>query len=229
MSTIVIAVARLKFPLGEVVVTANAQSALDPADVQQGLSRHARGDWGDVPPEDVELNETGLKHGERLFSAYGKGETLRSGSSRRGTARSPPCCCREITEPAGPSAAGAADRKAAQPSTNRAGRDARPQPERNPFMTNTEHTPGPWRQDWQFIVAPDPDGVHPDIYIAEISEEDGDDRIASPEQQASQRAADRRRPDLLAACRDGSRPLGTRRPRRSGESLPGRRRIGNCR
>ena len=50
MSTVVIAIARPKFPLGQIVITANAQAKLDPADVQQGLSRHARGDWGDVRP-----------------------------------------------------------------------------------------------------------------------------------------------------------------------------------
>ena len=72
MTTVVIAIARPKFPLGQIVITANAQATIDPADVQQGLSRHARGDWGNVPPEDSELNEFGLKHGERLFSAYGE-------------------------------------------------------------------------------------------------------------------------------------------------------------
>ena len=74
MATIVIAIARPKFPLGDTVITANARETLDPADVQQGLSRHASGDWGNIPPEDAELNEFGLKHGERLFSAYGEGE-----------------------------------------------------------------------------------------------------------------------------------------------------------
>jgi len=74
MTTVVIAIARPKFPLGQTVITANAQAALDPADVQQGLSRHAGGDWCELPPEDVELNEFGMKHGERLFSAYGQGK-----------------------------------------------------------------------------------------------------------------------------------------------------------
>jgi hypothetical protein len=73
MTKVVIAIARPKFPLGQTVITANAQARLDPADVAQGLSRHARGDWGDIPPEDAGQNEFGLKHGERLFSAYGKG------------------------------------------------------------------------------------------------------------------------------------------------------------
>jgi hypothetical protein len=74
MATVVIAIARPKFPLGQIVITATAQARLDPADVQQGLSRQASGDWGDIPPENIELNQFGLKHGERLFSAYGHGE-----------------------------------------------------------------------------------------------------------------------------------------------------------
>ena len=74
MTTVLIAIARPKFPLGQIVITANAQAQLDQVDVQQGLSRHAGGDWGDIPPEDIELNEFGLKHGERLFSAYSQGE-----------------------------------------------------------------------------------------------------------------------------------------------------------
>lgn len=70
MSTVVIAIARPKFPLGQIVITANANSLLDPADVQQGLSRHAQGDWGDVCPEDRKENELSLKEGFRLLSVY---------------------------------------------------------------------------------------------------------------------------------------------------------------
>ena len=37
-------------------------------------------------------------------------------------------------------------------------------------MTNTiPYTPGPWDCDLDYIVAPDPNGRHPDIYIAEIA------------------------------------------------------------
>lgn len=68
-------------------------------------------------------------------------------------------------------------------------------------MKTTEHTPGPWQQDWHFIVAPDPDGIHPDIYIAEIAEEDSDGRIASPEQQEANGRLIAAAPELLAACR----------------------------
>lgn len=74
MIPVVITIAGPKFPLGQVIITATAQSTLDAVEVEQGLSRHAHGDWGDIPPEDAEQNELGLSHGERLFSAYGQGE-----------------------------------------------------------------------------------------------------------------------------------------------------------
>ena len=66
-------------------------------------------------------------------------------------------------------------------------------------MTNTEHTPGPWRQDWHFIVAPDPNGIHPDIYIAEIAEEDSDGRVASRGQQEANGQLITAAPALLEA------------------------------
>ena len=59
---------------GKMVITANAHQRLDPTDVNEGLRRHASADWGELPPEDAELNELGLKEGGRLFSAYGTGE-----------------------------------------------------------------------------------------------------------------------------------------------------------
>ena len=68
-------------------------------------------------------------------------------------------------------------------------------------MITTEHTPGPWQQSWQFIVAPDPDGIHPDIYIAEIAEKDSEGRIASPEQQKANGRLILAAPALLAALK----------------------------
>jgi hypothetical protein len=57
-------------------------------------------------------------------------------------------------------------------------------------MTNTDtiepataHTPEPWDYDLDFIVAPDPGGLHPDIYIAEIAHRDEEGRVAPPEHQ----------------------------------------------
>ena len=32
--------------------------------------RHAKGDWGDMPPEDCQANETALEHQDRVMSAY---------------------------------------------------------------------------------------------------------------------------------------------------------------
>lgn len=51
--------------------------------------------------------------------------------------------------------------------------------------TEAKHTPEPWAMDWHFIVAPDPKGIYPDIYIGEVIQEDSEDplRIASPEEQ----------------------------------------------
>jgi hypothetical protein len=74
MPILVIALSKPKFPLGQVVITANAEATLDPADVQQGLSRHASGDWGEVCPEDARTNADALKHGNRLVSVYGQGD-----------------------------------------------------------------------------------------------------------------------------------------------------------
>jgi len=58
------------FLLGQTVITANAADTLHPADVQDALRRHARGDWGEVCPADAAENELALKEGCRLFSVY---------------------------------------------------------------------------------------------------------------------------------------------------------------
>ena len=63
----------------------------------------------------------------------------------------------------------------------------------------TRHTAGPWDYDMDYIVAPDPDARHPDIYIAEIAHSDDEGRIASPEQQDANRRLIAAAPDLLEA------------------------------
>ncbi len=60
----------LLFPLGQTVITANANDALHPMDVREALARHANGDWGELCPEDRRENELGLQQGHRLFSVY---------------------------------------------------------------------------------------------------------------------------------------------------------------
>ena len=63
-----------KFPLGQVVITANAAQQLGTVALHDGLRRHAAGDWGDIDPDDACENELSLKEGFRLHSAYTKGE-----------------------------------------------------------------------------------------------------------------------------------------------------------
>ena len=63
-----------RFPLGRLVITSNAAGRLSPEEIAAGLARHARGDWGDVSPEDAAENELGLREGFRLLSAYGRGD-----------------------------------------------------------------------------------------------------------------------------------------------------------
>jgi hypothetical protein len=69
-----ITISHPKFPLGQVVITANAAQHLDTIAVHEALRRHASGDWGDLCPEDACENEHSLKEGFRLLSAFGTGE-----------------------------------------------------------------------------------------------------------------------------------------------------------
>ena len=62
-----------RFPLGQIVITANAHSTLARHDILEGLQRHAAGDWGSVGDEDAEQNDFALRHHERVLSAYGDG------------------------------------------------------------------------------------------------------------------------------------------------------------
>lgn len=62
-----------RFPLGEVVITANASLRLSTEEVLSALHRHASGDWGDLCPEDMQTNDAALQNGDRLLSAYGSG------------------------------------------------------------------------------------------------------------------------------------------------------------
>jgi len=63
-----------RFPLGQLIITAAAAVRLTSAEVVAGIARHARGDWGDVSPEDAVANERSLREGLRLLSAYGRGD-----------------------------------------------------------------------------------------------------------------------------------------------------------
>jgi hypothetical protein len=62
------------FPLGQLVVTANAARRLTLRAIDEGVRRHARGDWGELGPQDAAENGRALGSGGRLFSAYGAGD-----------------------------------------------------------------------------------------------------------------------------------------------------------
>jgi hypothetical protein len=61
---------KAKFNLGRLLITPNAQGTLDNEDVLRALSRHIRGDWGDVCKDDWQENEFSLDKYLRLFSVY---------------------------------------------------------------------------------------------------------------------------------------------------------------
>jgi hypothetical protein len=60
------------FPAGQIVATPGAFALLEQANKSplEFLSRHFRGDWGDLCQEDKTENELSLKYGLRLTSIY---------------------------------------------------------------------------------------------------------------------------------------------------------------
>lgn len=61
-----------KFSLGGLVATPGAIEAMEESGQEAGffLARHAAGDWGEVCPEDGELNNQSVVDGSRILSAY---------------------------------------------------------------------------------------------------------------------------------------------------------------
>lgn len=60
------------FDLGQLVATPGALAALGKTgqNATEFLSRHVRGDWGDLPKEDKDENHLSLEKGFRLLSSY---------------------------------------------------------------------------------------------------------------------------------------------------------------
>lgn len=62
----------VQFNLGQTVATPGALAAL--ADAKQTaiefLARHARGDWGEVDPDDRTANDRAVAEGSRILSSY---------------------------------------------------------------------------------------------------------------------------------------------------------------
>jgi hypothetical protein len=59
-----------RFPLGRVVVTANASNILAAEDISVAIDRHKSGDWGEVSDSDRRANDNAIKCGDRVLSAY---------------------------------------------------------------------------------------------------------------------------------------------------------------
>jgi hypothetical protein len=67
------ATSKYSFQPMKVIVTYLALSTLTSAEMLTALGRHAGGDWGDISPEDSELNRKAFrKRGRTIFSAYGQ-------------------------------------------------------------------------------------------------------------------------------------------------------------
>lgn len=62
----------MRFPPGSVVATPGALGAFRAAgdDPLGYLVRHLAGDWGEIDPDDVIVNELSLQRGFRLLSSY---------------------------------------------------------------------------------------------------------------------------------------------------------------
>ena len=67
-----VSIAKPRFPLGQIVATPGAIEALQQSgqSAAEFISRHVRGDWGEVCDEDKGLNEQSLVDGSRILSAY---------------------------------------------------------------------------------------------------------------------------------------------------------------
>ena len=65
---------KIRFPLGQIVITRNAAGRLSTREIHESLKRHESGDWGELDPADTHENERALRDGNRILSAYGTGE-----------------------------------------------------------------------------------------------------------------------------------------------------------
>lgn len=66
-----------QFALGRLVATPNALNSIPDNEILAALSRHVRGDWGELDADDKAANESALLHGGRLLSAYVSSQGVR--------------------------------------------------------------------------------------------------------------------------------------------------------
>ena len=65
----------VKFELGNVVCTSTIANDIQEIDgfrksINECITRHWHGDYGDLCQEDIESNEEAIKNGDRILSAY---------------------------------------------------------------------------------------------------------------------------------------------------------------
>jgi len=64
----------MNFQLGQIVATAGVSHWINSSSrsdfVRGSLSRHSKGDWGELCDEDKALNNDAVKEGNRILSAY---------------------------------------------------------------------------------------------------------------------------------------------------------------
>ena len=67
------------FPLGKVVATPAAlkEFGISGEPLHRFLERHGHGDWGDLCKEDMVANDTALRTGARILSAYHLGSGVK--------------------------------------------------------------------------------------------------------------------------------------------------------
>lgn len=58
------------FSLGRILITPRAHDILERADIAVAMGRHARGDWGELKPVDLDQNALALREGGKLVSVY---------------------------------------------------------------------------------------------------------------------------------------------------------------
>lgn len=66
-----------KFLLGQTVATPNALANIPNDEMLVAMSRHVQGDWGILDEEDKQANESALRSGGRLLSAYRSSQDIK--------------------------------------------------------------------------------------------------------------------------------------------------------
>lgn len=64
----------IQIPFPRITVRKQALALLTSQEILRALERHARGDWGNVDPEDAERNIEAWHEGSSILSSFGTGD-----------------------------------------------------------------------------------------------------------------------------------------------------------